>query len=298
MVSKVEQYFDEILALVEGGMTIKEVLQSRPEFPPKPTFKSYVYGPPDRPADRRARLEAAKATGKAARAGHYKVLHLTEQQYERSLEIVFASDPSISLQNLDYEGGPKYSALHNRALRDAQFAKRLTVAMKDRKWGGRECTYTDTQIDQAIGIIRAEGHARYRESHKQRGLPHYGQILRRAVGDPILLRRYQNAVSAWVDTSGELHRTSLLANDVYGTVEAAVSRHLDRTDRDDIISDLVEQVISGQIHLEQVASLATEFTRRHDRMFSRHRNRSLDEPVFKGSRIDSVSADVPETWGY
>ncbi|QOZ52866.1 hypothetical protein XH90_16970 [Bradyrhizobium sp. CCBAU 53338] len=183
-------------------------------------------------------------------------------------------------------------------MRDAAFASRLNTAMKDRKWGGRARTYSDAQVDQAINIIRTEGHARYRESHAQRGLPHYCQILRRAEGDPALLRRYQNAVRAWVDTSGELHRTSLLANHIYRSIDDAVPRGIERADREDVISDLFEQVISGRIPIDNVASFASEFVRRHDRMFSRHRNRSLDEPVFNGSRIDSVSADSPEVWGY
>ncbi|MCA6103939.1 hypothetical protein [Bradyrhizobium australafricanum] len=296
MVSRVEACFDEILALVASGMTIREALKSRPEFPPKPTFKWFVYDSGD--PERRIRLEVAKAAGKAATAGRYKPRAFSEQKYERSLEVVYNSDPAVRLEDLDFEDGPTYYALRYRAVRDASFASRLTIAMKDRKWGGRARTYTDAQIDRAIGIIRTEGHARYRESHTQRGLPHYCQILRRAEGDPALLRRYQNAVSAWVDTSGELHRTSLLANNIYRTIDEALPRHIERVDREDVISDIVEEVISGRVLIGNVPSLAGEFVRRHDRMFSRHRNRSLDEPVFKGTRVDSVSADVPETWGY
>src|ERR1700730_1488256 len=93
-VSKVEQHFDAILALVANGVPIIRALKSDPRFPVKPTWITFVFHP-DFP-ERRKRLEAAQLAGKESRSWTI----YTEAQFDRSLGMVEASDLSIHLKHL------------------------------------------------------------------------------------------------------------------------------------------------------------------------------------------------------
>src|SRR6476660_1744910 len=92
--SKVEQHFPAILELIASGVPITRALKADPTFPGKPTFTTFVFHP-DHP-DRRRRLEDAQLQGKQLRSWS----NYTEEQFDRSLGIVEASDLSIHLKHL------------------------------------------------------------------------------------------------------------------------------------------------------------------------------------------------------
>jgi hypothetical protein len=295
--SKVAPHFDAILALVAGGMPIVTALTSRPEFPQREQWKAYAYykGAPER----RARAEAAKAAGKAIRdARGFTLQHYTEEQYERSLQII-SDNFGTRMIKLKYAGGPGHTMLYMRSKRDAEFAERFKRAKTGRHRAVRERTYSDDDYDRAVALIKQIGVGAYRDREPE-GLPHHSVVWRRSHTDAAFGRRYAAATAvSQIPQRGEKRRSALLSNDLYAQVNRAVSKTLDPDAREDVISDIVEAVLSGRVAEADIAAKCTEFVTAHNRLFSKYRNRSIDAPIIDGRALnilDRLTTDSVASW--
>ena len=297
MTSKVEQHFAAILALVADGMSIKAALRSRPEFPMKATWKSYAYD--NRFPERRERAEAANAAGKAARAARgFTLQHYTNDQYERSLQII-SDNFGTPMIKLNLAGGPGHTMLYMRSKRDAAFAERFKIAKTGRHRAIRQCIYSDDDYDRAVLLIKQIGVTAYRNTEPE-GLPHHSVVWRRGLNDPAFARRYQAATAvSQAPQRGEKSRSALLSNDLYAQVNRAVSKTLDPDAREDVISDIVEAVLAGRVSETEIAAKCTEFVTAHNRSFSKYRNRSIDAPIIDGRALnilDRLTTDSVALW--
>lgn len=296
--SKVEPHFAAILALVATGMSIEAALRSRPEFPIKATWKSYVYD--RRFPKRRMRVERAAASGKAIRkARGFTLQHYTEEQYERSLQII-SDNFGTPMIKLSFAGGPGHTMLYMRSKRDAEFAERFKLAKTGRHRAFRERTYTDDDYDRAVVLIKQIGVTAYRDNGPE-GLPHASVVWRRGLTDPAFARRYQAATAISQLRVSEELRSSLLSNDLYAKVSRSVPNKLGPDARDDVISDIVEAVLSGEITEDEIAVECARFVTDHNRSFSRFKDVSLDAPLYDDSArnlLVGLTTDAAHHWGH
>jgi hypothetical protein len=302
MASKVEQHFDAICELVASGVTIRDALASRPEFPAHPTFKCYAYHV-DHP-NRRKQLAAAQENAKLTRSKAYRPTRHTEAQYDRCLKIISESDPSVPVRDLDYEDGPGYTGLFARGKLDPEFQKRFDAAKSasGRVWGGRQATYSDNDYDRAVALIKQIGLVRYNSLREEVGLPHHCMLHRRSHADHAYGRRYRSVTAIMHrEAASENHKSSLLADSLYGRVNKSVSRVIDPDARQDIVSDIVTAVLSGVITEEEIESRCVEYVASHNRRFNRFKCASMDAPIYDHSSfnlLDRLTTDPAESWGY
>lgn len=296
--SMVEQHFDAIVALVAGGMSIPKALASNPAFPKQQTFKWFAYhkGFPERGR----RVAEAQAEGKAVRDQTYRVQHYTEAQYERSLSILHGT-PEVRIADLNFEGGPGYTGLWARAHDDQQFAARFDEARSTRRRGGRAKTYAETHYADALVIIRRDGLIAYRAA-RTAGMPCHATLWKNSRRDADFAQDYRSSHKAIWDARrlarrakqhqekidrdrrrelrvGDIFRQALNANDLYHRVSQAVPRRMEDDIREDVISDMIEAVSSGEIEVWEIEDCVGEFVSEHNRRFSRLQYASLDAPI-------------------
>jgi hypothetical protein len=315
MPSKLEPHFEAILALIAGGISIEAALRSRPEFPIKATWKSYAYD--NRFPERRIRLETAQAEGKGKQS--FKFQFFTEADYERSLRLIRDNFPT-PMNRLKFDGCPGYTGLFARSKSDPEFAKQFKEAKEGRKWGGRAPTYNDSNMMEAIAILKQQGVTVYRQKRPE-GFPSYDVLWERSRRDPEFAKIFSNAVeTVWIkrrrDTEirnrhkvaerkrtasvsfGEQLRTSLLADDLYGRVNRAVNRRIDPDAREDIVSDIVEAVLSGEVHYDEIERVAREFVTAHFRLHSSLKTKSLDAKVYDNNDLALIDQASTSEWAF
>ena len=95
---------------------------------------------------------------------------------------------------------------------------------------------------------------------------------------------------AVVRRSGELAR-GLRQNDIYREVDAALPSGIDPWDRDDIRSNMIEAVLSGQIRIDQIRSERAEYVRQHHRPMRAGWFDSID----RGLHINEGSMTLADT---
>jgi hypothetical protein len=85
-----------------------------------------------------------------------------------------------------------------------------------------------------------------------------------------------------------------LSNEAYAATHRAVSRHLEPADREDIISEMVLSMLSGELALEDATDRSDEFTSRFLRPQKRFLYSSLDLRL-SDDGPDSQAVDILTT---
>jgi hypothetical protein len=307
MASKVEKHFGAILDLVASGLPIERALKSRPEFPIKATWKCYAYD--KRFPERRARLNEASEQGRIEQAKRYKSTVYSDADFDRSLKIIFNSDPDIRLVDLEFGNGPGYATVCTRARREPEFDRRFTIAKRDRRHGGRDPKYSDEDYERALALVKRVGVRGLKKDGDSLNLPCRERLHNRSNNDQQFARRYQNALSAASLTriayrAPSQHydqlKSSLLSNSLYSQISRRVSPFVDPDSREDIISDMVADVLSGDLAEDEIAARCASYVRQHNRQLARHRVVSIDVPIFDSKSqniLDRLTTDPVESWG-
>lgn len=141
--SRSEAYFDEIVALIRGGMTGTEACASRPEYPAYCTIVEWATSHGRREEIMSARKERGP-TGKQSPNRKY-----SEADWEAGLRTVATSDAS-SLPRLNVPGQPNLNTMRKRAARDPAFKTKLDHAFAERRKRVRPAVFEDA--DHVAGI--------------------------------------------------------------------------------------------------------------------------------------------------
>jgi hypothetical protein len=128
MVSRSEKYFDEIVALIRGGMTGAEACKSNPDFPSYRSLTEWAtkHG-------RKEEISAAwRGREKSDNARMKTGLKYTEEQYDAAIELL-TRNPHKSIRSqaaalsVDL---PDRTLIYARARKDPEFAARFAAAKR------------------------------------------------------------------------------------------------------------------------------------------------------------------------
>ncbi len=258
----VAKHADAVLAAIASGMSMNEACLSNPDFPKSGSFKRWSYSPGF--PERKRRLAEATAVGQAIRAERYVPRVYTESQFEQSLALIRDNFPA-PIHTMAFDGCPGDSQLRRRAINDPAFAKRLAEAKTGRMWGGKAATFNDADFDKALGLIKSASLAAYAARYADGTLPSPTTLQRRAQSNPAFSRQYAAAMAIFHRSTGSEFKSLLLSNDLYKAVNQRVARDLDANIREDVISDLIESVLAGDITLDDLAEESADVVRDHRR---------------------------------
>lgn len=208
---------------------------------------------------------------------------------------------------------PSAQAILKRAARDPEFA--TSLYSRRPKVAAQSYRYSEADYEEAITKIGQSGWTAYLNEREPGALPSLNAIYRRTGSDPAFkarlrgkilerysLKRQLKALTSRRRTSKAIERQDgqlarlLLQQDAYRIADKFIPRHYDRSDRDDIKSDIVTAVLAGELSPEEIGENSRWFISEHYRSgtFSSGRFGSLDAPVFDDSDtplVDRLSSD-------
>jgi hypothetical protein len=304
------KYFDVIVALVAGGMQIKAAVTSRPDFPKYPAFKKFVANHPDY----RAQLDAVRPqlvgsellkanfdqflaaikSGASINAACASVNVSCTSLYwlvENDTSLKFRFAQAISEREAGSNAtGAKLRAVPRRRWSEADFEEAV-AAIRDTRETSVEAVLRPPLMPKQMVYKWAVGHALRTE------------LLRAALDSrPIAKHRRTVAKGPTPIYRKEVLRTGLFQNDLFRQANAAVRMTIDPILRDDMISEIVEAVLSGSITHDEIksrgAAIGTAFMRRN----SYYNFESLDRLAGHGEDYDRTLGDTLTTdsvaaWG-
>ncbi|MGL3208298.1 hypothetical protein [Bradyrhizobium sp. BR 1433] len=254
-------HFDAIIALVAGGMQIKAACRSRPEFPNWPAFKQFLRKHPDY----RQRLNDArpkKVVGEArARVKFAEILSLIEggRSINSACSMCGVDSPSLYRMMRSDDSG---TAQFNAAIAAREAGPSALGAGRFKK---RKRRWTEADFQEALEVIRCTTETSVESALQSPLMPKSvvykwalkttarSEALRNALDSrPIAAHRRSVAKGPRPVYRQDVLRTGLLANEVYRQASASVPARLDRDFRDDLISEIVIGVLSGELRQEEV----------------------------------------------
>ncbi|QOZ17437.1 hypothetical protein XI02_22285 [Bradyrhizobium sp. CCBAU 21365] len=292
MVSKVAQYFDEIIALVGSGMSIPRILKANPHFPCVHTWKCYVYD--SRFPERRKRLEEAQDSGsQLGRCARYADEIIALVAGGKTIGQALASNPKF----------PCRSKFRIYMLAHPDLEQRLEEAKPNRS---RIRPYFD-EVKRRIDRGETIGSAVAALPVDMTPIVLSAWVKK----DPERLRWYESLRACRADRASAVKiaplvrndrrehqfKRTLFSNDLYRKVAAAVPNRLD-TFREDVITDVIVAILSGKLDKDDITAKALNKIAKPYFDKARFEGRSLTAPVFRGGEdtiLDHYDAD--DNWG-
>lgn len=295
MTSKVEPIFDEIVALVADGVSVASALKRRPEYPALATWKLYAFD--KRFPDRRRRLEEAQAQGSSeGRSARYAEEIIALVEGGKTIGEALASNPNY----------PARSKFRLYTLKHPEIEKRLDAAQRKRSIAAPvfDAVVHDVSLGKSVTKALAALPQQVSRTAMLRLLhndPSRAKALRlaRYSASRIVRERQEARTRPMVE---HLHRQALLANDLYRRVSKAMPTRYDPERHDDVLSDCIVALLSGEITDAEIGQAAKQRNAHYWATEDRFRNSSLDQKVGSDDDemllIDAVSGDDVAHWGY
>lgn len=295
MVSKVASYFDEIIALVDSGMSIPKILKANPHFPCVHTWKSYAYD--ERFPERRKALEAAQARGSSfGRSARYadEIVRLVEGGM--TIGAALASNPKF----------PTRSKFRLYTLAHPDLERRLEEAKPNRSKIAPHFEEVRRRVDRGETITSALAAlpidvtlcplVRWVSKDAERREWYQGLKVARTrrvsnCKTPALLRK---------DKREHQFVRSLYSNELYRKVAAAIPKKFDQTIREDVITDVIVAILSGKMNESDITTKGLNKISRPYFDKQRFEGRSINAPVFRGGEdtILDLAGDDICNWDY
>lgn len=292
MSSKVEPYFDEIIALVADGVSVASALKRRPEYPALATWKLYAFD--KRFPDRRRRLEEAQAQGSSeGRSARYAEEIIALVESGKTIGEALASNPNY----------PARSKFRLYTLKHPEIEKRLDAAQRKRSIAAPvfDAVVHDVSLGKSVTKALAELPRQVSMTALQRLLhnnPERAKALRlarysasRIVRDrqatprtPPLVRR---------DKRDHQFDRALYSNELYRTVDAAVPKHIESTIREDVVADIIVAILSEEITADEIGVRVKKLSAGYFKA-DRFRNPSLDAPAMPGAKMTIADTACPD----
>lgn len=295
MTSKVEPFFDEIVALVAGGMSVPVVLKLRPEYPILATWKSYAYD--NRFPDRRHRLEAAQAQGSSeGRSARYAEEIVSLVEGGMTIGEALSSNPKYPHRSKFRLYVLKHPELDDRINRAQPKRSKMTPAF--------DKVVRDVSLGKPVVKALACLPDQLSETCLRRFVqnnPEQARRLRlaRFAASRVVRKSKQPAAKPAVEYR---HRGALRANELYRRVSKLVPTKFDPDRREDIISDCILAVLSGKAADTDIAGEIKLRNKYYWETEDRCRNQSLDQNVYSDDDemllIDALRTDDVAHWGY
>lgn len=275
-ISKSEQHFDAVLALVEGGMTVHAACQSQPEFPDSSSFLKFCKASDGR---RQRLVEAETAREKA----FFDVVEKVVSAVENGATITDASAKHCVT--------PKF--VRKRVLSSPELTSRLTAATK-RKPGAKfgrvsrpNDSFTEEEYRATLDRIAKGTDPVLMQMVAGEGEVPYGAIQRRVASDPAFARLYHAAIAKRATvTIRRYSADGVDASDwLYGEVKKhplyRKARALLRVGNSEDAQDMCMDVIVAMLESREVDR--DEVVTEHFRKTQSH-CRSLDSTIFASDR--------------
>lgn len=230
----------------------------------------------------------------AERARRIKPKRFRARDYQRALELA-GRHPDLSQKEidvlLDRAKLPMFCAMHAFAKRNSVFAKEYRQFRN-----GREALhYSDDAYETALDMLRSEPRLSCGDILPERvGLiPSWAAVRQRATKHPDYAERYHAVMEERRAARGGKHlrrpgRSSpttgpaAASNDLMAAVDAAIPRWVEAADRDDIRSDVIMAVLSGEIGPTDIGPYARQVTKRLGRRA--HDHLSVDRMAREGGK--------------
>ncbi|WP_157158125.1 hypothetical protein [Bradyrhizobium genomosp. III] len=300
--------YSDYIAKVRADDTAKSLAEAEKLcWPGLPSFHSVLRR---RGEDLRAALKERGITGGVRLSRRV----YTDETYARAVDLISKMSFAQYAKVRECEDLPSQQAIHKRAERDAAFATKLYASRP--KVERPTYRYSEEAYEAAIAKIGESGwdayveqcepgkspslNAIYKRARKQ---PEFKARLRGKTRDRFRLKRELRALTRARGKADPVERPDgqlgflLLQHDAYRVADGFVPRHFDRADRDDIKSDIVAAVLSGEFSVDEIGENAGWFISEHSRngIFTSGKIGSLDEPFFEdgsGALIDRLSIDT------
>ncbi|KIZ41441.1 MULTISPECIES: hypothetical protein [Rhodopseudomonas] len=310
---------DEILKLIEGGMSARRACASDSRFPSRGSFVAALrYNP-----DLELRYDLALARRERP---HAKALAAFDEIERR----IIAGGAILQILNSDRTRFPDYTAFAKFLKTHPEFDARYRAAGRTRQAGPNALrqgpAYSANELRRAataLMLSNARG-----EVHTSRLAPggiHTQSLLRARFRNPELLVAVESAVVArrtrlhlvngrpkidpanvrlvapstmtvrGLMLAGERHAAALSQNDLWRRAVAVLPRALDRDARDDIASAIVLAILEGAIDISMIASEAQRLLTIHNRERFDPNRKSLDAPIGADSAF-SLADVLSNNW--
>jgi hypothetical protein len=313
------EHADEMLKLIEGGMSVRQACASDPRFPNRGTFVAALKYDPD------LELRYDLALARRERP-HAKALAAFDEIERR----IIAGGAILQILNSDRSQFPDYSAFLKFLKARPEFDARYRAAGRARQSGPNALrqgpAYSASELRRAATALMLSN-AR-NEIHTSRLSPdgiHTQTLLRARFRNPDLLVAVESAVAArrtrlhlvngrpkidpanvrviapstmivrGMMLAGERHAAALSQNDLWHRAVAVLPRALDRDTRDDIASAIVLAVLEGAIDISMIGSEARRLLTIHNRERFDPDRKSLDAPLGADSAF-SLADVLSNNW--
>lgn len=278
--------FDAVLAFVAAGEPVKAACR-RPGMPSQPAVNRFLNRHPElKPAWRAAQ-------GKRAGAG------LAEEHFEAAIAEVEAGEKVVDVTARP--GRPSMTVISERCRNDPVFARRWSEAM-----GSRPGARVSAERFDAVLDVLASGRGTLRGSTGQRLVSQNALNRERRQNPNFAARlgaiyiprgflspedRQARAAARRNHVAPFAHREAmtraLRSEEVYAIAHAAVPRGLDPFMRDDVVSEVVVGILSGEIRPEDAGAAARRFAGAY---FGR-RDISMDADFGDGMTLAGIVSD-------
>jgi hypothetical protein len=292
--------FPDLIASVEAGGGAKAFMNSK-------RFSVDNFGRflKTRPDLRKRYVEALEVRDGPGRGGW---IRYTDEQYRQACD-AFSLATKIRARDFKAEGLPNYQRMLIRSYRDPAVAELLRAARRTRISGmfkggvalQRASFVFTEELRERVLTLLASGF-KLPEILKWKGMPGLGTVKRYRNLIPEYDRRFREArkvgrpkvltAAPQVANKATTLKERLLQDQLYSAANNAVPQWLD--DRDDIITDIVEAVIFGDLGFDEIEDRADEYESAHLARFSSRKFESLDERLFEDgemTRGDRLTTD-------
>jgi hypothetical protein len=296
------QHADEMLKLIEGGMSVRQACASDPRFPSRDSFVAALrYNP-----DLELRYDLALARRERP---HSKALAAFDEIERR----IIAGGAILQILNSDRSQFPDYESFSRFLKARPEYDARYRAAGRARQAGPNALrqgpAYSARELRRAAtALMLSDARQEIHTSRITPGGPHAQTLLRARFRNPDLLVAVESAVVArrtrlhlvngrpkidpanvrviapstmtvrGMMLAGERHASALSQNDLWRRAVAALPRALDRDARDDIAGAIVLALLEGTIDFSMITSEARRLLSIHNRDRFYPNKISMDEP--------------------
>lgn len=308
------RYADEILKLIEAGMSARKACASDSRFPSRHSFVAALRVNPALEHRYIAAVQAREDMHAKCVAAFGEI----ERRIKAGGRILEVLQPRVSF--------PDFNVLTRFLRENPEYDARYRAAFRERESGpnaiGQAAKYSDRELRRAAVDLMMNDTRHISTRHVSSTGPHVATLkkagrrnpeLAVAIESAIAMRRarlpglpgprFTPTVTLTIpapkiirpDPSARL-ASSLSENDIWRLAVAALPKSLDRDMRDDVASAIVLAVLEGNLSPELIASEAKRFVRNHNNEFSPYRFASLDKQVSFDSTLSFVDTLTTDAW--
>lgn len=297
------EHADEILKLIEGGMSVRRACASDSRFPSRASFVAALRYD----SDLELRYDLALARRERP---HAKALAAFAEIERR----IIAGGAILEILNSDRCQFPDYMSFQKFLKARPEFDARYRAAGRGRQAGPNALRhgpmYSASELRRAAtALMLSDAGGEIHTSRLSHGGIHTQTLLRARFRNPDLLVAVESAVAArrtrlhlingrpkidpanvrliapstmtvrGIVLAGERHAAALSRNDLWRRVVTALPKALDRDARDDVAGAIVLAILEGDIDISMVASEASRLIASHHRERFQNNVISIDTPL-------------------